>query len=103
MRQWGEAQAAFRRALLGVSEGLVTIDDNRLVSSRMRSNDTPNEASTFNDDAVHRFPTNAAADFWNWQWLQGLVTLMARINVSHTRPGYSGVSADRFLGLQSHL
>ena len=68
----------------------------------MRSAVTPEEARSF-DHAVHLFPTNAAADAWNWERLQTLATPIARHDAVHNQPDFTGASADRFRGLQPNI
>lgn len=103
MRQMGEENAAFRRALLAVAEGRATQEHFDLFVSRMRSVVPEAEHARFLE-AVHLFPTNAKADDWNWTRLNNLRTPIALIRAKHSvSPGYANVSADRFRGLDPHL
>ncbi|CAN0124566.1 unnamed protein product, partial [Scytosiphon promiscuus] len=103
MRQMGEENAAFRRALLAVAEGRATQEHFELFVSRMRSVVPEAEHARFLE-AVHLFPTNAKADDWNWTRLNNLRAPIALIRAKHSvSPGYANVSADRFRGLDPHL
>ncbi|CAN0170751.1 unnamed protein product [Scytosiphon promiscuus] len=102
MRQLGPEQAAFRATLLRIAEGMQRHEDMALLRTRFTSAVSEREASSF-DDAVHIFPTNAAADEWNWTRTVSLGTPVAKINASHTIPGFTSAPADRFRGLEGHL
>ena len=102
MRQMRPAQAAFKRALLSVTEGRSTAEICDVLATRMRSAVTPEEARWF-DNAVHLFPTNAAADVWTWERLHTLATPIARIDAVHGQTGVSGENADRFGALQPNI
>lgn len=60
MRQVGDAQAAFERALLAVAEGQALKESFDLFWSRMRSQVPKAEQETFRD-AADIFPTHAEA------------------------------------------
>ena len=100
MRQVGEAQAAFRRALLAVAEGRALKEHFDLLWTRMRSQ--VSEQATFHD-AVHLFPTNQQAEEWKWERLTLLGTDIALVRAKHTVDSYTNVSAKRFRSLPPNL
>lgn len=102
MRQAGDAQAAFRRALLAVAEGRALKEHFDLLATRMRSQVPEAEQATFHD-AVHLFPTNVEAEDWNWERLNILGTAIALVVASHSVGGYTNVTAERFRNLEPHL
>ena len=102
MRQMGDAQAAFRRALIAVAEGRAMQEHFDLFRTRMRSQVPETDQATFTD-AVHLFPTNKEADDWNWERLNLLGTEIALVVASHTVSGYTNVSAERFRNLAPNL
>ena len=101
MRQVGEAQAEFRRALLAVAEGRALKEHFDLLWARMRSQVSEADQATFHD-AVHLFPTNQAEE-WNWERLTLLGTGIGLVKAKHTVGGYTNVSAERFRSLAPNL
>lgn len=102
MRQLGPAQAAFRETLLRVAEGEATESDWSTLHARFTTAVDAAERESF-DNAVHIFPTNAAANEWNWRRLNALGTPIARIDADHSISGYARVTSDRFRGLEGCL
>ncbi|CAB1108166.1 unnamed protein product [Ectocarpus sp. CCAP 1310/34] len=102
MRQQGAAQAAFRETLLRIAEGEATEADWNTLRPRFTTAVDAAERESF-DNAVHIFPTNGAADDWNWRRLQALGTPIARIDADHSMHGYAHIPSDRFRGLEGQL